>query len=97
MHGPRDWLVNPTDFGTAAPIRLRTGDPTARAHARLCHDAVLAVNAAAGEQGWGRRELAEQLAVNPRYLERKLSGHLPVTLHDLSSWAQVLGFTISIC
>lgn len=96
MHEPRECLVNPADFGEVAHVRFRTGDPTARAHARLCHDAVLAVNTAAAERGWDRRELAEKLAVNPRYLQRKLSGHVPVTLHDLSSWAQVLDFTISI-
>jgi hypothetical protein len=96
MGAPRDWLARPADFGTAAQVRFRAGDPVARAHARLCHDTVLAVNTTVGDRGWTRSELAEALAVDPRYLQRKLSGHVPITLHDLACWATVLGLEISI-
>jgi ribosome-binding protein aMBF1 (putative translation factor) len=96
MGGPRDWLMNPADFGTAAEIRLRAGDSVARAHARLCHDTVVAVNTAVAERGWTRADLAHELAVDPRYLQRKLSGHAPITLHDLACWATVLGLEVSI-
>ena len=96
MGAPRDWLVDPTDFGTAAQIRLRAGDPAARAHARLCHDTVVAVNTAVAERGWSRAELACELAADPRYLQRKLSGHVPITLHDLACWVTVLGLDVAI-
>lgn len=96
MGAPRDWLVNPSDFGVAGTVRLRTGDPVARAHARLCHDTVRAVRLAAHEQGWDMAEMAQRLAVSRRYLQRKLSGHLPITIHDVACWTQLLGLQVTI-
>ena len=88
--------MNPADFGTATSVRLRTGDPIARAHARLCHQAVLAVNVAAADRGFEVGDLARELAVDRRYLQRKLTGHLPITLHDLACWSQVLELTVIV-
>lgn len=95
MQRPRDWLEDPASF-VAEEVRLRDGDAVARAHARLCHDTVRAVRSAAYERGWDTNDIADRLAVNRRYLQRKLSGHLPVTIHDLACWSELLGLCIAI-
>ena len=86
----------PSDFGVAAEVRLRSGDPVARAHARLCHDTIRVVRAAAHEKGWDTAEMADRLAVSRRYLQRKLSGHLPITIHDIACWTQLLDLRVTI-
>lgn len=96
MGGPRNWLVKPAAFGMPNDVEFRKGDPIARSHAQLCHETVVAVNAATAARGWSAARLADELAVNRRYLQRKLSGHLPLTLHDIAAWTQVLDLTVAV-
>jgi hypothetical protein len=93
---PRDWLEDSADFGVAEEVQLRDGDPVARAHARLCHETVRAVRSAAHDRNWDMNDIADRLAVNRRYLQRKLSGHLPVTIHDLACWSELLGLSVTV-
>lgn len=96
MAAPRGLFEHPQLFGVDPEAQLRRGNPVDLARAQLCHEAAIAVRQAAAERDWTPLQLASALATKPSYLQRKLSGHLPITLNDLACWAATLDLTVSV-
>ena len=96
MAGPRELFEDPQLFGIDPGAQLGRGNPVDLARAQLCHDVAVAVRQLAAERDWTPRQLASALATKPSYLQRKLSGHLPITLNDLACWTTVLNLTVAV-